>query len=236
VRATLFGSYLDVFNPADDVAVSLSDRYQAANCAALGFKPSLKLKLKGASRRGGNPGLRAVVTPRQGDANIDGVVVTLPRSAFLEQAHIRTICTRVQFAADNCPKDAIYGHVKAWTPLLDEPLSGPVYLRSSSNKLPDLVFDLHGIVDIEVPGRIDSVKGGIRATFSSVPDAPISKVVLDMQGGKKGLIVNSANLCASTNRAKAVFTGQNGKRRQFRPVVGAQCGKGRRGKGSAPKR
>ncbi len=231
VRATLFGSHLDVFSSSDDVPVDLASRYQAANCLNLAFKPSLKLKLRGGTKRGSHPGLRAVVTPRRGDANIDGATVTLPRSAFLEQAHIRTICTRVQFAANACPKGAIYGHVTAWTPLLDEPLSGPVYLRSSNNKLPDLVFDLHGIVDIEVPGRIDSVRtGGIRTTFSSVPDAPISRVVLTMQGGKKGLIVNSADLCAAKNRAKVAFTGQNGKRHSFRPVVKAQCGKARRGK------
>ncbi len=236
VKATLFGSYLDVFDPSDDVPVKLSDRYQASNCAALGFKPSLTIKLKGGTKRGSYPGLRAVVTPRRGDANIDGATVTLPRTAFLEQAHIRTICTRVQFAADSCPQGAIYGKVTAFTPLLDEPLSGPVYLRSSNHTLPDLVFDLKGVVDIEVPGRIDSVNGGIRARFSSVPDAPISKVVLTMQGGKKGLIVNSANLCAAKGRAKAAFTGQNGKRHRFRPLVKAQCGKGRKSKRSAPKR
>jgi hypothetical protein len=143
----------------------------------------------------------------------------LSRSEFIDQEHIRTICTRVQFAADSCPKGSVYGHVKAFTPLLDEPLAGPVYLRSSNHKLPDLVFDLHGQVDIEVVGRIDSHKGGIRATFEDVPDAPVSKVVLRMQGGKKGLIVNSRNLCKSKNRAKVNLVGQNGKRHTLRPVV-----------------
>jgi hypothetical protein len=63
-------------------------------------------------------------------------------------------------------------------------LEGPVWLRSSDHKLPDLVFDLHGIVDIEVSARIDSVRGGIRSTLTDLPDAPISKVVLQMQGGQ----------------------------------------------------
>ena len=92
-------------------------RYQAANCANLGFKPNLALKLKGGTKRGGHPGLTATYTPRSGDANVKGLVVRLPRSAFLDQAHIRTICTRVQFAAKACPKAAEYGFIKAWTPL-----------------------------------------------------------------------------------------------------------------------
>jgi hypothetical protein len=227
-KARLFGSYLNVFDPADDVPVDLSTRYQAANCLNLGFKPKLALNLKGGTKRGGHPGLSAIYTPRKGDANVKGLVVRLPRSAFLDQAHIRTICTRVQFAADACPPAAQYGYIRAWTPLLDEPLQGPVWLRSSSHKLPDLVFDLHGLVDVEVSTRIDSAHGGIRATLEQSPDAPLSKVVLQMQGGKKGLIVNSRDLCAHKSRAEVAFTGHNGKRSEAKPAMRPQCGgKGR---------
>jgi hypothetical protein len=228
-KAILFGSNLDVFNPADDDPVNLSSRYQASNCASLGYKPKLELNLKGGTKRGGHPGLLATFTPHKGDANTKGLVVRLPRSAFLDQAHIRTICTRVQFAAKACPAGAQYGFIKAWTPLLDEPLEGPVYLRSSNHKLPDLVFDLHGLVDVEVDTRIDSVHGGIRASIESAPDAPLTKVLLRMQGGKKGLIVNSRNLCGSTNKADVEFEGQNGKLSSAKPVMKADCGKARKG-------
>jgi len=138
----------------------------------------------------------------------------------------------VQFAINHCPIGSIYGYAKAFTPLLDESLEGSVYLRSSDNKLPDLVVDLHGQVDIELVGRIDSVKGGIRSTFEAVPDAPVTKFILTMQGGKKGLIVNSRNLCQSKNRADVRFIGQNGKRVDLRPELKADCG----GKGKKRKR
>ncbi len=226
--AELFGGGGNAFTSTDDVPVLLQDRFQAASCASLGFKPKLGLKLKGGTKRGGHPGLTATYRPRKGDANVEGLVVRLPRSAFLDQAHIRTICTRVQFAADSCPKGAQYGYIKAWTPLLEDPLQGPVWLRSSNHKLPDLVFDLHGLVDIEVATRIDSVRGGVRASVDQIPDAPLSKVVLRMQGAKKGLIVNSRNLCGSTNRANVQSDGQNGKLSDFNPVMRAQCGKGRK--------
>ena len=229
--AELFGGGGNAFTTSDDVPVLLQDRFQAASCSSLGFKPKLALKLKGGTKRGGHPSLTATYSPRKGDANVEGLVVRLPRSAFLDQAHIRTICTRVQFAADNCPKAAQYGYIKAWTPLLEEPLQGPVWLRSSNHKLPDLVFDLHGLVDIEVATRIDSVRGGVRASVDSIPDAPLSKVVLRMQGAKKGLIVNSRNLCTSTNRANVESDGQNGKVSDFNPVMRAECGgKKRKGK------
>jgi len=234
VQATLWGSNADLLSPADDQPVALSQRFQAASCASLGFKPRLRLLLRGSTpRRGGHPALRGVFLPHRGDANLQRLVLRLPHSAFLEQAHIRTICTRVQFAAGGgdgrgCPKGAVYGHVKAWTPLLGRPLEGPVFLRSSNHNLPDFVAALHGVVDIEAVARIDSVHGGIRATFTRVPDAPLSRVVVNMQGAKKGLIVNSKNLCVKPggNRAVAAFAAHNGKSAKGRPVVRAvQCRK-----------
>jgi hypothetical protein len=229
-KATLFGSYLDLFSAADDVPAHMSSRFQAANCLNLGFKPKLKLNLKGGTKRGDFPGLKATLKARGSDANIAGAQVTLPRSAFLEQGHIGTICTRVQFKAENCPKASVYGHAKAITPLLDEPIEGPVYMRSSNHKLPDLVIALKGIVDVNVSSRIDSFKGGLRSSFESVPDAPISSFVLTMKGGKKGLIVNSRNLCAAKNRAKVTFTGQNGRVARLAPEMKPRCGKARKGR------
>ena len=202
-----------------------SDRFQVADCERLGFTPKLALKLKGATERGAYPALRAVLSAKKGHANIDRVQVALPHSAFLAQEHIRTICTRVQFAADACPKASIYGYARATTPLLDQALQGPVYLRSSSNPLPDLVAALHGQIDIDLSGRIDSVNGGIRTTFQSVPDSPVSKFVLSMKGGRKGLLVNSRNLCAGVNRAMVEIDGQNGKTADQRPALGSACGK-----------
>jgi hypothetical protein len=46
-----------------------------------------------------------------------------------------------------------------------------------------------------------------------------------MQGGKKGLLVNNTELCKAKPRAKAAFTGQNGKRSVSSPLVKVGCGK-----------
>jgi uncharacterized repeat protein (TIGR01451 family) len=234
-KATLFGAFRNVFDPSDDVPVNLATRYQAANCSSLVFKPRLSIELHGGTKRGDHPALKATVNAKPGEANIGKAVVTLPQSAFLDQAHIRTICTRVQYAANGgagggCPKAAQYGYARAFTPLLDEPVEGPVYLRSSNHKLPDLVAALHGIVDVDIDGRIDSFKGGIRSSFETVPDAPVTKFILNMQGGKKGLVVNSRNLCAGTNRGLANFTGQNGAPYNFQPVVKPSCRKAKKHK------
>jgi len=207
----------------------LQDRFQVGGCRGLSFAPKLSLHVFGKTQRNGKPRLRAVLTTKPGEANIARAQVNLPRSEFLEQAHIRTICTRAQFAqgrlpGEKCPPGSIYGKAKAWTPLLGRRLEGPVFLRSSSNTLPDLVATLNGQVNVVLAGRIDTgPNGGLRTSFEVVPDAPVSKFVLEMQGGKRGLLVNSTNICKGKHRAVADFTGQNGRRHLFKPVVHAKC-------------
>jgi hypothetical protein len=199
----------------------------------LGFKPKLALSLKGGTKRGDTPKFKAVVTyPVKGAyANIAAAQVTLPHSEFLDNAHIRTVCTRVQFneGAGNgaaCPSGSVYGFAKAVTPLLDEPVEGPVFLRSSSHQLPDLVAALHNKqVNFDLDGHVEGVKGGIRNTFETVPDAPVTKFTLEMQGGKKGLLENSTNLCTKPHRATAEFVGHNGKIENSKPLLAVKCGK-----------
>jgi hypothetical protein len=186
--------------------------------------------VRGGAKRADHPALVAVLRANPGDANLARASVALPPAFFLENAHIRTICTRAEFAARSCPKASIYGNAAAITPILDAPLRGPVYLRSSSNLLPDLVMDLRGQVDFSAVSRIDTGRsGGIRSTFDFIPDIPLSKVVLRMQGGRKGLLVNSRDLCAGkTPKAIARFDGQNGRRYNARVAVRPACAKHKR--------
>ncbi len=205
----------------------VSNRFQVGECGNLGFKPNLQLKLKGGTKRGKYQQLTATLTARPGDANISFASVRFPQSIFLAQEHIQTVCTRVQFAARSCPPGSIYGYAEAVTPLLDQPLAGPVYLRSSDNPLPDLVAALRGPdaqpIEIELAGRTDSKNRGNRNTFDVVPDAPVSKFTLRMRGGKKSLLVASRDLCLRKERAIVKMSGQNGMRKDFRPVLQTAC-------------
>ena len=208
---------------------SLSAFYQVANCAALPFGPKLNISLKGSPKRRGHPAVQAVLTAAEGEAGLAGTTVSMPKSLLLDNAHIRTLCTRVQFAANACPSDSVYGTATAESPLLDQPLSGPVYLRSSSHELPDLVVDLSGQVDIELTAAIDTTQSGsLRARFENVPDAPVSKFTLSLEGGAKGLLVNSENLCKTANTAQIRLDGQNGVEINRRSKLGSSCTKAAR--------
>jgi hypothetical protein len=243
--STVLGSGLDFASAADDNPITVTSPFQAADCAALPFGPKLRLKLKGGTKRGAHPAFTATLKGQGiGAAGIARTQVTLPRSEFIENAHFKTICTRVQFKAAavpgaGCPAASIYGKARATTPILSDPLTGPVFLRSSEHQLPDLVIALHSPsgIDIVLVGRVDSVDGQLRTTFEQVPDAPVSSFVLQMQGGKKGLFVNSTNLCKGTHRAGAEFDGQNGKQADSKPEVkAAGCKGGKSGKSKRAKR
>ena len=212
----------------EGAGTDLSDRFQAAGCGALGFTPTVTPRLLGgrkALNRRRHPRLQVTVKEPAGQANLGAVSVAMPRSILLDQSHIKTVCTRVQFNAQKCPAASIYGSAKVTTPLLDKPLEGPVYLRSSNHKLPDLVVDLKGQIEIVLAGRIDSKNGGIRTVFNAIPDAPISTFTLTMKGGKKGLLVNSVNLCRAQAKAVVQTAGQNGAQHDTQPALATACGR-----------
>jgi hypothetical protein len=227
LRATLFGT---------QATANLAERYQASGCGALGFKPKLTLSLKGATKRGKFPAVKSTLTPRAGDANIGRAVVFLPPSQQIENSHINNPCTRVQFAAEQCPPKSILGTAKAISPLLDAPLEGNVYFRSNGGEreLPDIVADLRGQFRIILVGFIDTKGKRIRTTFASVPDAPVSKFTLNLFGGKRGLLVNNRDICKQKQRAKLSLTGHNGAKQVTNPVIGTSC-KGKPGKGKGGK-
>jgi hypothetical protein len=207
------------------------DPFQATNCAKLRYRPRLKLTFKGSTRRTGHPAVKAVLTQKPHQANTKTAVVLLPQSEFIDNAHISSPCTRVQFDAGKCPKASILGRAIARTPLLDAPLKGPVYFRSNGGEreLPDLVADLHGPIDITLVGYIDAVKTGpetarVRTRFLHVPDAPVTRFTMSLFGGKKGLIQNSKNVCLTSRRVELRLRAQSGRSFDSNPVIGTACG------------
>ena len=226
LTSTITGSGANFDDPADDSSASPSDYFQLLNCRILGFQPRLGVRLRGGTHRGDYPQLRTTFASRgPNDSNLKDIAVVIPRQEFLAQEHIRQICTRVQFAAGNCPKDSVYGSAMAYTPLLDDPLRGNVYLRSSSGALPDLVADLRsGSIRIVLQGKIGpGKKGGIRAFFSDLPDEPVSRFVMTLFGGKRGLLVNSADICANPPISNVKAIAQNNMGAVFTTKLRGQC-------------
>ena len=233
IGGNIFGGGSNPANAASWFESQKGNLFGATNCRALKFKPKFYARISGgkkSTKRRAHPKFRAILEGRKGDANLRRAAFILPRATILDQSHIKTICTRVQLAASQCPKASIYGSAKATSPLLDEPLKGPVYLTSSDNELPDLLADLHGQVPIRLRGVISSRGARLKTVFEKTPDVAVDKFILNMKGGGRGLLINTRDLCARQTTGYLNLRAQNSRRmksKNLRLNIPA-CRKGRR--------
>jgi hypothetical protein len=207
---------------------AVTNRFQVGDCASLDLKPDLALALsgKGQTTDGKHPAITANLTQKPGQANLKKVKVTLPLSMALDPDNANGLCEFVDGskAEPTCPKASIVGTATATTPILDEPLSGPVYFVKNIRKdaktgreirtLPKLVIPLTGQngVKLTLTGTSNVENDQLVTTFDNIPDAPVSGFKLDIIGGKGGILtVSGADICKATQIADQQIDGQNNK-------------------------
>jgi hypothetical protein len=207
---------------------ALSSRFQVGDCASLGLTPKLALTLsgKGQTVDGKHPGVSAVLTQPAGQANLKKVRVALPLALALDPDNANGLCEFVDGskAEPTCPKNSIVGTATAVTPVLDDPLSGPVYFVKNIRKdpksgreirtLPKLVIPLVGQngVKLTLTGTSAVEDDQLVTTFDNIPDAPVSSFTLNIIGGKGGILtVSGTDICKSTQIAGQQVDGQNAK-------------------------
>jgi len=202
------------------VGASVSSRFQAANCASLPFHPGFSASTRGSTSKAGGASLDVRVTSSFGQANIGRVFVTLPKQLPARLTTLQQACGEATFAANpsTCPAASLVGVVRAVTPVLGEPLSGPVYLVSHGGAaFPDLIVVLQGQgVRLDLVGNTNIAKGIATSTFASVPDAPVSSFELQLPQGPHSALASNlparahGNLCGSKLLMPTTITGQNG--------------------------
>ena len=213
---------------AGGAATTLSDRFQAADCAALRFRPRMSVRLSGSLRRNGHPRVEISLAPRAGQANLEAATLDLPAGELLDTRRIRALCAR-GVPASGCPAASRLGRASLRSPLLREPLSGAVHLRSPSGRYPDLVAELEGGgIRVVLQGRTASAPGGrLRIRLVGLPDMPLSQASISLAGGSRGIVVNSASLCSSPRRTSVLLRGHHGRETRLRPRLrlGGSCKK-----------
>jgi hypothetical protein len=232
----------EITSTADAVA-KVSSRFQVGECASLPFEPQLDFKLTNKTQLtdGKHPGIRAILTQRAGEAGLHQATVTLPLSLALDPDNAQSLCEYGDGLKVNCPESSAVGTVRAFTPVLDQPLVGKVYfvkgVRFNSKgqairTLPTLLIPLHGqgtAAGVEVDLRATSqVNGGkLVTTFANIPDVPNSRFEFNLNGGKHGIIVvtHNANVCKGNQVAEIASDGQNGKQTDNSVLIEAPCAK-----------
>jgi len=210
-------------------AVEGTTPFQVAGCAALPVKPKLTLDLsgKGQTTDGKHPTLDAHLTMPTGNANLKKVKVTLPLSLALDTENSQSddLCEFVvgKQTIPDCPARSIVGSATAVTPLLNVPLTGPVYFVKNVRTDPKTGRQIRTLPTLAIPLRGGGITLVLRAssevvanhlvtTFDNVPDAPVSDFKLKINGGPKDiLVVSGVDICKGTQVTQQAATGQNGR-------------------------
>jgi hypothetical protein len=195
-------------------AVAFTSPFVAVNCATLPFAPQMTITQLGgrkATARAKDPALQIDLNTTAADANIKSVAVTLPKAFEIDQRHLGNLCDRAELASDECRGRQPIGFARDETPLLEQPLEGPVYAVSGYGILPHLAFILGGQVTIVPLAESSTTAGGLLKTVVPVvPDAPIGHFRFTLLGGAQGYIQNTQSLCATPTVSTVQFGGQNG--------------------------
>ncbi len=196
-------------------AVAFSSYFHAVNCSALEFAPRMSITQLGgrkATERSKDPSLAIEINTRPGDANVKSLTVTLPKAFEIDQRHLGNICDRSELASDKCAGRQPIGEAITETPLLENPLKGPVYAVSGFGVLPHLAFILGGQVTLMPEAESSSVQDGrLKTVVPVIPDAPIGHFRFTLFGGSQGYLSNTQSLCSEPTISKVEFSGQNGK-------------------------
>jgi hypothetical protein len=246
VTGQITGGGADFQNPADDTVKQVTDHFQVTGCGGLGFNPRLTgtiLNGRSGIHRSDHPNLSFHLTETPGDANIASVAVTLPQAFQIDQANLGNICSETELATTKCAGRNAVGTATATTPLLDKPLSGPVYAVSGSGGLPKLAVILDGEINFLLRGITTTQGAQLQNTFPAAPDAPVSSFDLTLNGGPTGYLVNNRNVCGKRVKrhghkrfvktplnAAALFTAQDGDTLSQSVPISAQCPKAKKGR------
>jgi hypothetical protein len=217
--ATVIGSGASFTNPADGVPVTVSDPFQAADCANLAFKPSFQGFVSGKTSKADGAGLTFRLAypraPLGTQANIAKVKVELPKRLPSRLTTLQKACVDSVFVANPaaCPATSVVGVATAVTPIIPVPLTGPAYFVSHGGaKFPELITVLQGYgITIDLHGETFISKKGITTgTFPNVPDAPVGSFELKFPQGPHSAFAANGNLCTGKLLMPTVFTAQDG--------------------------
>ncbi len=193
-------------------------------CNDLPFAPTLSASTEASATKVDGTGVDVKVAYPAGiEANVAKLRVSFPTQLPVRLETLRKACLAAVFQANpaNCPAAADIGTATVHTPILANPLSGPLYLVSFGNaKFPNVVMVLQGEgVTLEVEGEssVSSKTSVLTATFNSVPDAPFSTFEARLPRGPFSEFTSartigraSASQCGQELLAPVAMLGQNG--------------------------
>jgi hypothetical protein len=217
----------------------VSTPFHIRGCRSLRFSPRLSVGLTepGQLHRDGHPGVKIAIRARPGDTNLRSIDIGMPEILQRDLGGLRALCARQDAREGRCSAESRIGRARGVTPLFRRALLGSTYLvQPVDDGPPELwtTLDAEG-VRLSVRGRVFSRDGRAHARLVGLPDMPLSKFVLSLDGGADGLLALASSPCsgsAGSQQAGVALEGQNHaylivKRKVAHPACAGSSGKAR---------
>ncbi|HEU4656311.1 MAG TPA: hypothetical protein VFR97_02245 [Capillimicrobium sp.] len=190
---------------------SSASAYTPTSCEALAYAPTISATIDGGGPKQ-HPRLTTVVSQAPDEATSRKTVVTLPFGVAANIAALSKQCPSADFDAGTCPDATQVGTATSASPLLAEPLTGPVYLVANpAGGLPQLGIALGGLIPVKLRANVGIGEGARQvSTLDDLPDVPLSRFELVLGGPDRPLLIATHDLCASPGTIDATFTAHAG--------------------------
>ncbi len=194
--------------------------FNTQNCASLPFHPGVSATTAGRTSKADGASLGLTFTSHSGEAHVAKTILTIPATLPARLTTIQKACVAAVFEKDPaaCPEGSVIGTATVHTPVLKNPVSGPIYLVSHGNAAwPDAELVLQGEgITVILDGQTAIKKGITTSSFESVPDVPFETVQATLPEGPHSALTTNLplrdhySLCGQHLTIPTALTGQNG--------------------------
>jgi hypothetical protein len=230
---------------------AIGSHFGVGSCRELAFKPTFTTSTKAKGSKASGAALSFKISYPKGamgsESWFNEAQFDIPKQLPARLSTLQQSCLAATFETNRaaCPKASIIGHAVVHTPVLPDPLEGPVYFVSyGSARFPDAVLDLRGDnVHIELHGETFISKTSVTsATFRNTPDVPFESIEVNVPTGPYSEF--GANLppkdnydfCGQKLTMPTFFKAQNGLEiHQETPVTISGCAKPKKAKKASKK-
>lgn len=189
--------------------------FEVNGCDRIPFGPRLAAKLgaRGQTKVNSHPPFTTTITQTGDQAAMRQAIVKTPVAMSTDLRTVGLACLPEVLAQNRCADSARVAEATAVSPLISQPLTGPVWLVKRPRGLPSLRVQLRGQASIDLDGIVTTGRGNaLITTFDNIPDLTISSFELKFRGGRGGVFTAVRDLCSRTLYTSTSFSGQNGKR------------------------
>jgi hypothetical protein len=197
---------------ADPTVKSAETPLPVTGCSSLAYAPKYSLSV---ARDANDRVVKVSTTVTQGatESPSSSIVLAFPSNVIAPSlSGLSNLCSTA--STSGCTP---VGSVTASSPLYPTPLTGKAYLTGQSTNISGLTLTLvfPPPFPLTLVGKVDLVN--VAATFSGLPDIPLTNLGVTLNGGPNGLF---ASLCApSSGTSTATLTDQNGDKTATDPAA-----------------